>query len=137
MPNRSRRLLPVLVMITMIVTAFFVVLPEEVTAASGLPKVASLRANVRQTAVTISWKKLNKKQLKKVKGIAIYRNGSFIRNVGKKTGSYTDTGLKAGTSYSYSVKTYKKTKKKNGSIRRLRSGRRKSLQKDSEESPEK
>lgn len=101
-----------LVMITMIVTAFFVVLPEEVTAASGLPKVASLRANVRQTAVTISWKKLNKKQLKKVKGIAIYRNGSFIRNVGKKTGSYTDTGLKAGTSYSYSVKTYKKTKKK-------------------------
>ena len=36
----------------------------------------------------------------------------MIKNVSKKSASFTDSGLKAGTSYSYTVKTYKNTKKK-------------------------
>jgi len=99
-------------MVVMIATTFGIVTAPEVNAASGLPKVSSLKASASQTTVTLSWTKLSKKQLKKVKGIAIYRNGTLIKNIGKKSKSFTNSGLKAGTSYSYTVKTYKATKKK-------------------------
>ena len=98
-----------MIMVVMIATSFGI---SEVNAASGLPKISSLRASAQKASVSISWKKLTKKQQKKVKGIAIYRDGEQIKLISKKSRSFTDSGLKAGTSYSYTVKTYKNTKKK-------------------------
>ena len=112
MQRKSKSILSVLLILVMILASFTVAFPEEVNAASGLPKVSSLKASATQTSVTLSWKKLSKKQLKKVKGIAIYRNNTLIKNVSKKSASFTDSGLKAGTKYSYTIKTYKNTKKK-------------------------
>lgn len=108
----AKKLLSILIMVAMITTTFGIITAPEVSAASGLPKVSSLKASAKQTSVTLSWTKLSKKQLKKVSGISIYRNGKLITNISKKSKSYANTGLKAGTSYSYTVKTYKKTKKK-------------------------
>lgn len=112
MLRNSRKILSVCLIITLVISAFTFAFPLEVNAASGLPKVSSLKAGASQTSVSLSWKKLSKKQLKKVKGIAIYRNNTLIKYVSKKASSFTDSGLKAGTSYSYTVKTYKNTKKK-------------------------
>lgn len=112
MLRNSRKILSVCLIITLVISAFTFAFPLEVNAASGLPKVSSLKAGATQTSVSLSWKKLSKKQLKKVKGIAIYRNNTLIKYVSKKAGSFTDSGLKAETSYSYTVKTYKNTKKK-------------------------
>ena len=108
----TKRILSILVAVIMISTAFGLVADPEVHAASGLPKVSSLKASAAQTSVSLSWTKLSKKKIKKVNGISIYRNGKLVKNISKKSKSYTNTGLKAGTSYSYTVKTYKNTKKK-------------------------
>ncbi len=112
MLRRIRSVLTILIMAVMIATSFGVVAAPEVDAASGLPKVSSLSASAGEDSVTLSWAKLGKKQLKKVKGIAIFRDGDLIGTVGKKATSFTDSGLWAGTDYSYSVKTYKATNKK-------------------------
>ena len=98
-----------MIMVVMIATSFGI---AEVNAASGLPKISSLRASAQKTSVSISWKKLTKKQQKKVKGIAIYRNGEQIKLISKKSRFFTDQSLKAGTAYTYTIKTYKTTKKK-------------------------
>lgn len=112
MLRRIRSVLTILIMAVMIATSFGVVAAPEVNAASGLPKVSSLSSSACEDSVTLSWAKLGKKQQKKVKGIAIFRDGNLIGKVGKKSISFTDTGLRAGKDYSYSVKTYKATKKK-------------------------
>lgn len=57
----------------------------------------------------IYWTKLAKKQQKKVTGITVFRNGSAVMNLSKKSASFADSGLAPGTSYSYQVKTYKAT----------------------------
>ena len=80
------------------------------SAASYWSKVSG-KAN-GQTSVTLSWKQLTKKQRKKIGGITVFRNGVAAANLSKTAKSFTDTGLKAGTSYSYQVKTYKKVTKK-------------------------
>ena len=78
-----------------------------------IKKVTSLKAQSQgKNSVRLNWKdKKNKK--KKISGYAIYRDGKLIQRVGKKKKSFVDTGLQAGTSYTYKVKAYKtyKTKK--------------------------
>jgi len=65
-----------------------------------------LRASSSQSSVSLRWTKLTKKQQKKVKGIAVFRNGAVVANISKKASSYTDNGLTSGTLYSYQVKSY-------------------------------
>ena len=65
-----------------------------------------------QTTASVSWKKLTKKQRKKINGIAVFRNGAAVAYLGKSAKSFSDAGLNAGTSYTYQVKTYKKKTKK-------------------------
>ena len=82
----------------------------DVSAASYWNNISG-KAN-SQTAVTLSWKQLTKKQRKKIGGIAVFRNGDVVAKLSKTAKNFTDTGLKAGTSYTYQVKTYKKVTKK-------------------------
>ena len=83
----------------------------EVEAASSYIKTLNAYAN-GQNSASLSWTKLSSKQKKKVTGIAIFRNGAAVKMVSKSTSSYTDGGLKAGTTYKYQVKTYKTKKVK-------------------------
>lgn len=69
----------------------------------------SARATGYYTA-SISWNKIKKPQ----SGYALFRDGVVIAHFGKKTTSYSDAGLAAGSYHTYQVKAYKKktTKKK-------------------------
>jgi hypothetical protein len=69
----------------------------------------SARATGYYTA-SISWNKISKPQ----SGYALFRDGVVIAHFGKKTTSYSDAGLAAGSYHTYQVKAYKKktTKKK-------------------------
>lgn len=64
-----------------------------------------------ETQVNLSWKALTKKQKRKVSGIALFRDGELVSQMSKYSSSYADSGLKAGTTYSYQLKTYKKKTK--------------------------
>lgn len=79
-------------------------------AASYIKTLSTSAANT--STVSLSWTKLTKAQQKKVNGITVFRNGVAVANLSKKASSYTDSGLAAGTSYTYQIKTYKKTVKK-------------------------
>lgn len=83
---------------------------ESHAAASYIKKLNASAAG--ETSVKLSWTALTKKQQKKVSGITVFRNGKPIKNLSKKTSSYKDTSLKAGTSYKYQIKTYKTKKVK-------------------------
>ena len=73
----------------------------------------NVRATVNsQTKVTLSWTALSKKQKKKITGIIAFRNGQPLKMISKNATSYADSGLKAGTAYTYQLKTYKKITKK-------------------------
>lgn len=82
----------------------------DVHAASSVKGIKAYAAGT--SSANLYWSKLSKKQQKKVTGITIFRNGVAIKNLSKKSTSYTDSGLAAGTVYNYQIKTYKKTTKK-------------------------
>lgn len=65
-----------------------------------------------RTSASISWTQLTKKQRKKISGITVYRNGKAVKNIRKTAKSFSESGLKAGTTYSYQLKTYKASKQK-------------------------
>ena len=57
------------------------------------------------TAVTLNWSASTDNSV--VAGYAVYRGGTLLANVpGNATFTYTDSGLTAGTAYSYTVKAY-------------------------------
>ena len=58
--------------------------------------------------VKLSWNKIKNPG----KGYAVFRDGKCIKRLGKKKLSFTDTGLKAGTTYQYQIKVYKTKKVK-------------------------
>jgi len=58
--------------------------------------------NIRDTTVTLRWKDTSNNE----KGFKIYRNGKYIKSVPAGTTSFTDTGLKTGTTYTYTIKAY-------------------------------
>jgi len=60
-----------------------------------------------QTQAVIKWNKIKKPD----KGYAVFRNGAVIAHMGKKY-AFTDSGLKAGTAYTYQIRTYKTKKVK-------------------------
>lgn len=59
-------------------------------------------SNVQQTSVSLSWGASVSGA--GIGGYYVYRNGQQVADV--KTTSYTDSGLMAGTTYSYAVKAY-------------------------------
>lgn len=74
-------------------------------------QVRNLRAGkVTQTSVRLTWKKTPKNR--NTKGYAVFRNGKLIKRVGMKRNTFVDTGLKAGTRYTYTVRAYNKNKQK-------------------------
>ena len=79
--------------------------------AASYLKTLNARAS-GSSAAYLSWNALTKKQKKKVNGITVFRNGVAVKNLSKKTTAYSDTGLSAGTTYTYQVKTYKVKKQK-------------------------
>lgn len=79
---------------------------QEVSAASKPAKVKSIYvSSLSQSSISVSWTKV-----KGAKGYQLFRNGKAIRT-GKST-SFTDTGLSAGTAYTYKVRAFKYGKKK-------------------------
>ena len=60
-----------------------------------------------QSTAYLSWNKIKKQQ----KGYAVFRNGVPIAHLGKRL-SFSDSGLSAGTAYTYQIKTYKTKKVK-------------------------
>ena len=106
----KKRVFSVLIAVMMIFTVFPSIWGSEADAATY--KIKTLTATAKNTSqVTLKWSKANVKA-KKFSGYAVIRNGKVVKKVGKKTTSYTDKSLKAGTSYSYTVKTYKTKKVK-------------------------
>ncbi len=78
---------------------------------------ASYWQNVRaaakdQTHVEVSWKALTKKQKRKIGGITVFRDGQPVKYLSKNAKSFVDSGLQAGTTHTYQLKTYKKYTKK-------------------------
>ncbi len=68
-------------------------------------QVKNLNAtSVTQTSVKLSWSKIAKNR--NTKGYAIYRNGKLIKRVSYKINTFTNTKLKAGTKYSFTVRAY-------------------------------
>ena len=63
-------------------------------------------------ATQIKWKKLSKKQQKKIGGITVFRDGKPIKNLKKSAKSFSDSMIQDGTKYTYQLKTYKKSTKK-------------------------
>ena len=101
-----KKILPVFITICFLFSSFGV----EVDAASSYIKTLNVSASY--TSASLSWTKLTAKQQKKVSGIAVFRNGVAVKNVSKKTSSYSDSGLKEGTTYKYQIKCYKTSKQK-------------------------
>ena len=64
-----------------------------------------------ETSVRVSWKKLTKKQQKKISGIAVFRDGKAIKKLKKTAKSCSDTGLTPGK-HAYQLKTFRKSSKK-------------------------
>lgn len=85
----------------------------DTSALSAPAKVTKLNGwALSQTSIKLTWKKPTKNQLKNISGITIYRNGKAIKNLGKNTTSFTNGGLRTGTTYNYVVKTYRTYKQK-------------------------
>lgn len=87
----------------------------EADAATHYWKSCKARAN-SYTSTTISWKKLSKKQRKKISGIAVFRgtsssNLTCVTYLNKSSTSFTDR-VRAGTKYCYQLKTFKVKKVK-------------------------
>lgn len=106
-----RKATSILLLFTMMIT----VLPAiegtlEVSAASYLKTLSASASGQHQAS--LSWNALTKKQKKKVKGITVFRDGVAIANISKGATSFTDSGLAAGSTYTYQVKTYKTKVKK-------------------------
>lgn len=81
----------------------------DASAAVKLPSKITLKAKSSgQTKAVLTWNRIKKPD----KGFAVFRNGTLIKHLSKKTVNYTDTGLKAGTAYRYQIKTYKVKKTK-------------------------
>lgn len=112
MKSKFRSMTAILVIAAMMVTCLPVLGGSfEASAASGLTSLKA--AATGKTTTTITWKNnLSKKQKKAVKGIAVFRNNKVVRRISKNATSFKDSGLKAGTSYTYQLKTYKYKKVK-------------------------
>lgn len=79
---------------------------QTVSAASKPAKVKSIAAvSVSQHSIKVSWGKA-----KRAKGYQLFRNGYAIKAGNIR--SFTDSGLAAGTKYTYKVRAYKTSKKK-------------------------
>lgn len=101
----SKRIISIAVMVMMLLTIVPALPGGEAAAATY--KIKTLTATAKSTSkVALKWSKTTVKS-SQYTGYAVYRGGKMIKRVGKKTTSYTDSGLKANTSYKYVIKTYK------------------------------
>ena len=101
----SKRIISIAVMVMMLLTIVPALPGGEAAAATY--KIKTLTATAKSTSkVALKWSKTTVKS-SQYSGYAVYRGGKMIKRVGKKTTSYTDSGLKANTSYKYVIKTYK------------------------------
>jgi len=75
---------------------------------NALAKNITLKASATGTSTAkLTWNKCKSPN----SGYAVFRNGTAIGHYNTKKTSYSDSGLASGTSYTYQIKTYKKTKK--------------------------
>lgn len=103
-----KKVLSVIMMAALIVAA--------VPATGGNAYAAKKPAQVKKinlytnshNSMRVSWSKVKKG----LAGYTIYRNGQAIKNVGKSTTSFTDTGLNPSTKYTYYVRAYTNAKTK-------------------------
>ena len=101
-----KRKITSILLVVMVALAFSMADVQTVSAASKPAKVKSIAAvSASQHSIKVSWGKA-----KGAKGYQLFRNGQAIKT-GKFT-SFTDAGLKAGTTYTYKVRAYKFGKKK-------------------------
>lgn len=72
-----------------------------------LPKKITLQVAVSgQTQAVLKWNKIKSPS----KGYAVFRNGEAVKHFNTKKIAFTDSNLKAGTTYTYQIKTYTKKK---------------------------
>ena len=75
---------------------------------NALAKNITLKASATGTSTAkLTWNKCKSPN----SGYAVFRNGTVIGHYNTKKTSYSDSGLASGTSYTYQIKTYKKTTK--------------------------
>ena len=111
--KRIRKPVVIITALTVVFTAAICIFAVHSSfAASGKPsRVRSLKVTSKTySTVSLKWSKAGKN----VSGYAVYRNGKLIRRLGKKSTKYTDKGLKESTKYKYTVRAYRKYKKKGG-----------------------
>ena len=73
------------------------------------PKNITLQAAASgQTQAVLKWNKIKSPS----KGYAVFRDGDPVKHFNTKKIAFTDSNLKAGTSYTYQIKTYTKKKVK-------------------------
>ena len=107
MTNTKSRIISVFLILALVLTVNTV--PAFAASKSNLN--LSVKATGQHT-VALKWNKVSKAY----NGYAIFRNGEVIKYGNSKTLKFTDSKLKAGTKYTYQVKTYKVKKVKNKNI---------------------
>lgn len=112
MKKRSKQLIAIIAAFCVAFTSIPLMMGE--LESSAMAKKAKVATNVTlkasasgQNRAVLSWNKIKKPD----KGYAVFRNGVALAHLGKKY-AFTDTGLKAGTTYTYQIRTYKTKKVK-------------------------
>ena len=108
MKTITTKLLTILTAFAIMFTAVPGVTLESYAAVKAPTRITGVRsAGSGTNYAAIRWKKPSKSQLKKMSGIAVFRNGAVVGTVGKKTTAFTDYSVAPGTRYSYSVRAFK------------------------------
>ena len=101
-----KRKITSILLVVMVALAFSMADVQTVSAASKPKKVKSISvSSLSQSSIRISWSKV-----KGAKGYQLCRNGAAVKSGNVR--SFTDSGLRAGTKYTYKVRAYKTSKKK-------------------------
>ena len=104
MKNMMKRLLTTLVIFALVFTCIPAI--SGTLEADAAAKPAKVQGFKHTSIEKTSAKKKKKKVSKNLKGYTIYRNGKAIKNLGKNTTRFKDSGLKSGRTYSYYIRAY-------------------------------
>ncbi|MBR2706683.1 MAG: hypothetical protein IKE74_05500 [Mogibacterium sp.] len=106
-----KKLISTVLITALILSLYPFCIGSEASAASSYIKKLNVSVT-GQTTTKLTWTKLSKKQKRSVSGFTVFRNGKAVKNVKKTVNSFNDSKLKAGSRYTYQVKTYRVIKQR-------------------------